>query len=85
MNSRLYDLFSSKIQETAHTWEAKIQHAPGDRIQKSEKETQPLLPRPPNSQYPAGSYSRSRENIYIETEREDGGPVWNYSTKTKNV
>jgi len=50
-------------------------HAPGDRTQKSERETWPLLPHPSSSQYPAELYSRYKENIYTKTEREDGEPV----------
>lgn len=50
-------------------------HAPGDHIQKSERETQSLLPYPSSAQHPAELYSRSRENTYIKTEREDGEPV----------
>lgn len=50
-------------------------HASGDRIQKSEKETWPLLPRPSALNILQDHIAGSRENTYIETEREDGEPV----------
>ena len=57
-------------------------HASGGCIQKSETKKRGLsFLTHPALKITAGA----RENVNIKTEREDGGPVWNYSTITKKV